>query len=163
MKRILAALALLVMAIGFTTGQKKPITQVQVTSQMVTRQQGTKAYTLDLTKSGTIYTVAKGVDYSKVSVHTEKGDMTVADLIKKSGKKITGKLRVGMTSDIRTQRLGLVRRVGGGVGGGGRLNYSCGDLACYCSGDDDCNDLFTSTNCGPIAVCYEDGCFCLRL
>jgi len=82
--------------------------------------------------------------------------MTVADLIKKSGKNITGKVRVGMTSDIRTQKLGLARR----VGGGGRLNFSCGDLACVCSGDDDCNDLFTSTNCGPIAVCYEDGCFC---
>jgi len=159
MKRILAALALLVIAIGFTSGQKKPITQVQVTSQMVKRQPGTKAYTLNLTKSGTIYTVANGVDYSKVSVHTEKGDMTVADLIKKSGKNITGKVRVGMTSDIRTQKLGLARR----VGGGGRLNFSCGDLACVCSGDDDCNDLFTSTNCGPIAVCYEDGCFCLRL
>src|SRR5262249_37535085 len=159
MKRILAALALLILAIGFTTGQKKPITQVQVTSQMVTRQPATKAYTLDLTKSGTIYTVAKGVDFSKVSVHTEKGDMTVANLIKKSGKNVTGKLRVGMTSDIRTQRLGLARR----AGGGGALNYSCGDLACVCTGDEDCNNLFSSTECGPIAVCYEDGCFCLRL
>jgi len=166
MKKITLAIALLLMTFGSTTAQKgttaqrKPaIKQVQVTAQTVARQPASKAYTLDLTRKGMIYNLASGVDYSRVRVRTAKGDMTMTELIQKSGKTITGALRVGMTSDIRTQKLSLSRR----PGGGGGLNFSCQNLVCVCTGDQDCNDLFTSDLCGDIAICYPDGCVCLRI
>ena len=157
MKKIILTVTLLALAFSFTAAQKKPLKQVQVTSQTVARQPAGKAYVLDLTRSGTIYNVAAGTDYSRVQVRTSKGEMTVAELLKKSGKNVSGKLRIGLTSDIRAQRLSLGRP----GGGGGRLNYSCSDLACACTGDDDCNDMFESGKCGLIAVCYPDGCICL--
>ena len=42
------------------------------------------------------------------------------------------------------------------------MNYSCQGMLCSCSGDDDCNDMFTSGGCGDIAQCDERGCWCLR-
>jgi len=49
---------------------------------------------------------------------------------------------------------------------GGVLGFSCGSLACTCSGDNDCNDMFSTNACGPYAVCDETGgrvkCVCLR-
>jgi hypothetical protein len=165
MKKITLAIALLLVAVGSTvaqkdmTAQRRPtIKQVQVTTQAVARQPVSKAYTVDLTRKGTIYNLASGVDYSRVRIRTAKGDMTMAELIQKSGKNISGALRIGMTSDIRAQKLNLSRRPGGGG-----LNFSCENLVCVCTGDKDCNDLFTSDLCGDISICYPDGCFCLRL
>ena len=166
MKKIILVVTLALLATGSaiaqrsTTAQRKPaIKQVQVTSQVVARQPASKAYTLDLTRKGTIFNLAPGVDYSRVRVRTAKGDMTMSELIQKSGKSISGAVRIGMTSDIRTQKLSLSRR----PGGGGGLNFSCQNLVCVCTGDQDCNDLFTSDLCGDIAICYPDGCFCIRL
>jgi hypothetical protein len=136
--------------------EKAEIKQVPITAEAVSKKTAEKPYTLDLTRNGKVYSLAKGVDYERVKVHTVKGDMTVAELIKKSGKNVSGPIRLGTTSDIRAQGFNLHR-------GGGGLNYDCGDLACVCQGDDDCNDLFTSNKCGPIAVCYPDGCICIRL
>lgn len=154
MKKIILAVTLLSLAFSLSIAQKR-VKQVQVTSKSIAARPAGKAYSIDLTRAGTIYNVASGVDYNRIQVHTSKGDMTMAELLKKSGKNISGPLRVGMTSDIRAQRLNLGPRRGG-------LNYDCGDLACACTGDEDCNDLFTSGKCGPVAVCYPDGCVCLR-
>ena len=158
MKKTILAVTLLALAFGFTTAQKKPtIKQTQVTAATIARQPTGKSYVMDLTRKGTIYTLAAGVDYSRVQVHTSKGDMTMADLLKKTGKTINGKLRVGIPSDIRTQKLNMTRI------GGGTLNYNCSGILCTCSGDDDCNDMFTKEACGDIAACDENGCWCFRL
>jgi len=157
MKKIILAVTLCSLAFVLATAQRRQtVKEVQITAQIVAKQPSNKAHVLDLTRKGTIYTIASDVDYNRVLVRTSKGEMTIAELLKKSGKSISGKLRVGVTSDMRTQKLGL-RRIGGG------LNWSCGDLACACTGDDDCNELFTFGPCGPIAVCYPDGCICIRL
>ena len=124
----------------------------------VASQPAGKAYTLDLTRRGTIYAVAPDVDRSQLRVRTAKGGLTVAEMIQRSGKKMSGLLRVGTTSDMRAER--STRHTGGGSGG---LNFECGALACVCTGDEDCNDMFESNKCGPIAVCYPDGCVCLSL
>lgn len=58
-------------------------------------------------------------------------------------------------------RFGL-GRVGPIADGGGRLGFSCDRLTCDCSGDDDCNDMFSSGVCGDIAFCSETGCWCFR-
>jgi hypothetical protein len=49
---------------------------------------------------------------------------------------------------------------------GGRLGFACGPLGCVCSGDPDCNDMFSSGVCGD-GICFEDGsggvvCVCIR-
>jgi hypothetical protein len=47
-----------------------------------------------------------------------------------------------------------------------RLGFECGGPLCICSGDEDCNDLFTTGLCGD-AICFEGAggdvvCLCLR-
>lgn len=46
----------------------------------------------------------------------------------------------------------------------GSSEFTCEGLACTCSGDDDCNDMFTSNVCGDLAYCDADTgeCHCLR-
>lgn len=44
----------------------------------------------------------------------------------------------------------------------GRLGFACGGFACTCSGDEDCNDMFSTGACGDIAQCVDDMCWCLR-
>jgi hypothetical protein len=74
--------------------------------------------------------------------------------------------------------ISTVSRIGPGLGtfpggpfGGlvvspGRLGFICSSLACGCSGDADCNDMFTSGLCGGFALCEGSGatarCICLR-
>ena len=131
MKRLLLVLTALCVAVLFSNAQVPRSTAARVKTQEIQRQPGTKVSTLDLSQKGTIYSIAKDADVNRLKVHTKDGDWTVAELIKKSGHEITGKLRVGLTSDVRSQKLGL-RRIGAI-----RLNYDCGDLACHCTGDDE--------------------------
>ena len=44
----------------------------------------------------------------------------------------------------------------------GRTGFACGGFACTCSGDADCNDMFSTAVCGDIAQCVDDMCWCLR-
>src|SRR3954468_899507 len=122
MKKLILIGTVLLIAVGLTTAQKtgsttaqktrpeaekvKPIKQVEVSSRLVKGQSQGKHYTMDLTKSGAIYNLAADVDTSQVQVKTAKGNMTVAELLQKSGKTITGPLHIGMTSDVRAQRFG---------------------------------------------------------
>jgi hypothetical protein len=51
---------------------------------------------------------------------------------------------------------------------GRTLGFTCQGAKCSCSGDPDCNDLFSSGLCGDIAACYEQPgggvkCECLRI
>lgn len=163
MKKIILALTLLTLAFSFIAAQKNEsvrkttIKQVGVTARTVAARPAHKAYSLDLTRKGTIYTFAADVDYSRVQIQTSKGQMTMADLLTKTGRTVSGKVHIGMTSDIRTQKFGLTRI------GGGTLNFLCVGILCACSDDEDCNDMFTNGSCGDIAACDERGCWCLRL
>jgi hypothetical protein len=47
-------------------------------------------------------------------------------------------------------------------GGGGGHNYTCEGLQCTCTGDIDCNDMFSDGVCGDIASCNDDVCKCLK-
>jgi hypothetical protein len=44
----------------------------------------------------------------------------------------------------------------------GGTGFNCNHWFCSCTGDDDCNDMFTTNACGPIAICIDDVCFCGR-
>ena len=162
MKKIGLALTFLSLLFSLSIAQKEgskkiPIKQVPVSAQTVAARPAGKAYLLDLTRKGTIYSLGSDVDYSRVQVRTSKGEMTMADLLKKTGRTVSGKLRVGMTSDIRTQKLALARI------SGGTLNYNCEGILCTCTGDEDCNNMFTKEACGDIAACDERGCWCFRI
>ncbi len=163
MKKIGLALTLLSLAFSFSIAQKDtqkkvPVKEVGVTAKTVAGRPAGKAYPLDLTRKGTIYNLAADIDYSRVQIHTAKGDTTMADLLKKTGRTVSGKLRVGLTSDIKAQKLSLTR-----IGGGTTLNYNCEGILCSCTGDADCNDMFTKEACGDIAACDERGCWCFRI
>jgi hypothetical protein len=50
---------------------------------------------------------------------------------------------------------------------GPRLGFSCAPWGCICTGDADCNDMFSTNSCGPRAVCFTDAannvvCVCVR-
>jgi hypothetical protein len=39
------------------------------------------------------------------------------------------------------------------IGGGTRAGYTCSGLKCTCTGDDDCNDMFSDGVCGDVSSC----------
>lgn len=159
MKKIITAGAILLFALGFSfiAAQKTdPVKRVQVTSRAIAGQRKGQTYVLDLTRKRTIYSLAKGSDYSRVSVRTSKGDRQMSELLK--GRTIKGDLLFGLTADLRGQKLGLGRPAG-------TLAYDCGDpLTCTCNGDTDCNDLFSSGKCGDLSGCDTGTgiCWCVK-
>jgi hypothetical protein len=51
--------------------------------------------------------------------------------------------------------------------GAGRLGFACAPWGCICTGDADCNDMFSTNACGSRAVCFTDArggvvCVCVR-
>jgi hypothetical protein len=54
-----------------------------------------------------------------------------------------------------------------GSGGSGSHGYTCSGLHCSCTGDVDCNDMFSDGVCGDIAVCDDTNptptCECLAI
>ena len=42
------------------------------------------------------------------------------------------------------------------------LEFSCVGGICWCSGDNDCNNMFVSNVCGDAAVCIDDKCYCAQ-
>ena len=159
MKKIAIAISFVVLAVSFSLAQKTtPAARTRaVSAKTISSMPAGRKYDVDLTRKGTIYNLDAGADYSRVRVRTATGEMSLTDLLKKTGKTTTGKLRIGTTADIRSQKLSLARI------GGGRLNFNCEGILCTCSGDEDCNDMFTKAACGDIAVCDERGCWCFRI
>src|SRR5438132_14305480 len=95
------ALALLVSAFG-QTPQPKAIKRVEVTAQTIASQPASKPYIIDLTRTGTIYVLAAGIDYSRVRVRTSTGEKAMSDLVKRLGIKqlgTSGTLKLGMSFD----------------------------------------------------------------
>jgi hypothetical protein len=160
MKKMITALLLLLLfalSFSFTLAQKTtPVKRVQITSKSIAGRRADQPYLLDFTRKGTIYTLAKGSDYSRVSVHTATGDRQMSELLR--GRTIKGSLIVGLTNDLRGQKLGLSRPTG-------TVNFNCDDpLVCTCTGDADCNDLFVSGKCGDLTGCDtgEGNCWCFK-
>jgi hypothetical protein len=42
------------------------------------------------------------------------------------------------------------------------LGFTCNPLFCSCTGDADCNDMFTTALCGPRDICIDSVCYCIR-
>jgi hypothetical protein len=160
-ERILWTTTLVLLTIGSPAAQRKPIAneqsaarQVHVTAQMIARD---KAYTLDLDRSGTVYTLAPDVDYDRVRVRTAKGEMPLTDLV--GTPRTKARVLVGWVNDLRTFKPGRAPR-----GAVAKDNYTCEGLRCECTGDVDCNEMFSADVCGDIASCNADSgkCACIK-
>jgi hypothetical protein len=166
MRKLSVAVMLAAFTLGLVVGQNRQVkqvpaaqiqvTSVQVTSRTLAKQPKNKAYTMDLTRRDAYYEVASDADRARIQVRTAKGNMSLADLLRKSNRTTTGVMRVGATSVIRGHLANLPTHPG-------TLNFNCEGLLCSCSGDVDCNDMFTNGHCGDIAGCDERGCWCLTL
>lgn len=165
MKKIILAVTLLTLAFSFTTAQKTvPIKQVQVTAQTIASQPAGKPYVIDLTRNGTIYVVAAGINYSQLRVRTPTGELAGSDLVRRLGS--TGsKLLLGTGSDI-VQKL---KRDTGGTsqppGGGTSQIYDCSHAqVCTCIGFSDCLALYLDKLCKPddVWLCDKTICACTK-
>jgi hypothetical protein len=84
-------------------------------------------------------------------------------------KQTTGSIRYGYRSAEQTAIVAhdsIVPSARGGASlgflGGRSLGFTCGGFGCVCTGDADCNDMFTTNVCGPYAVCMDNVCWCSR-
>lgn len=163
MKKFVLIAAVLTLALSFAFGQNnrkeklKTIKKVEVSRTVLDRQPANKAYSIDVTRKDAIFNIAADVDRSKIQVHTAKGNLTLAQILEKANRPTTGAVRIGLTSVIRNPNSGAF------PGTHPTALVECSGLLCTCSGDVDCNDMFTNHGCGDIAGCDERGCWCLRL
>lgn len=173
MKKIILAVTLLSLALGFSTAQETgSVKKVQVTAQTLASQPADQPYLMDFTRKGTVYEVAAGINYSRVRVRTSTGAMALSDLATKLG--VTGgKFLLGTFSDLSAQNFGFPP-------GGGTLQLPDGGTPVgithdkqngiyTCVGRKDCSELSKSGKCGEIAGCGKNiddqgnwGCACLE-
>jgi hypothetical protein len=103
------------------------------------------------------------VTESKVTINTGGKVKTqdITTLLTKVGVK-NNKVIFGSTSAINAGRSsGVIKTTSGGTSN----NFTCSGLVCSCTGDTDCNDMFSSKVCGDLATCNLNTgvCGCFRL
>lgn len=136
----LTLLALLVSA--YSQGAIK---REEVTAQTLTSQPAGKSYSMDLTRSGKIYNIAAGLDYSRIRFRTARGEMAMNDYVRKMG--ITsGSFLMGTESDLSAINFGAT---GGGVSlptdKGSAVK--CKNDLCICIAGTDCKDTVKAKLC----------------
>ncbi|TLY17382.1 MAG: hypothetical protein E6K69_02185 [Nitrospirae bacterium] len=139
----------------------RPVTTIRVTATDIAKLPAKTPYILDLTRQGVIYecdSTAARIDFSRVAVRTAKATTPIATLM-------NGPLKSRVTSQWSSSRfrMGSSSSFGRIKVGPRGTNFSCEGAQCTCTGDADCNDMFSSGVCGDIAVCNETGCTCLTL
>jgi hypothetical protein len=157
-KKIAIAITLLVIAFSFTLAQKTTTAAKRktVSAASIAKLPAGKTYEVDLTRKGTIYNFnGDATDFSRVTVRTTAGVKTMAELLKQSEANVKGQVMVGTPSDMRGQKLSPTRI------GGGTVNFNCSGIICGCTGDVDCNNMFSGGACGNIAWCYNNRCYCV--
>lgn len=99
------------------------------------------------------------VDLDRIAIRTADGMTTARRLATQRNLPLKGVFRVGAPATVA----GTLSTAGGIKP---TALIECSLLACSCSGDVDCNILFSGGKCGDIAFCTTDGetqCFCLKL
>jgi hypothetical protein len=168
---ILVALALTALLISGQTPSAGTVRKIQVTSQTLASLQAGKSYVIDLSRKGTVYNVASGVDYSRIQVRNAAGKvMTLNELINKGGSKAkkpsAGQpLVLGTVKDLRTTK----NTTGRSPASRGSRIIACDGGVCACTGEDDCIDMLGENGvCGMDAFAYCSGygndtwCVCIR-
>ena len=146
------------------------LTLSRVTNQTIASQQAGTPYVIDLTRSGTTYDVAAGIDANRVRVRTSsKEEITLAEYVRRqTGNHAGERVLLGSLGDL----VGALPPDGGG---GSVAEAQCkkspqGGGTCSCTGRKDCSDLSLSGKCksGPSdAACGKGygggsgfGCIC---
>jgi hypothetical protein len=141
---MLGTLVLLVYGAGLTVAQKKEsVKRVDVTAKLISAQLG-KPYVIDLTRKESVYHLAAGIDHSRVRIRTSRGEQTISEVL--GDRANGGSLLVGLTSDLKQLKLNL---------GVASRNFYCNARDCICFGDEDCDKLFRSGECGDFAGCVS--------
>ena len=134
MKKIILAVSLIALALSFIAAQDKAsIKRVRLTAKTLASQPAGEANVIDLTRNGTIYDMAAGIDYSRVRIRTSKGEMPT-DVAKRLGRH--GSFLLGTLSDMRVLLLSDLSPTGGIS-----RKYSCDETLCTCKGAKSCNDM----------------------
>jgi hypothetical protein len=130
----------------------------RVTADDLSRNPAGENYVVDTTRHGAVFdfdSKSRAIDFSRITVRTRSGSVSMEELLKKllPGTADRSALRIGNPKELSRGKASQTL---------GRLNYNCppGE-PCTCTGDDDCNKMFTDGVCGDIAVCYPTGCACL--
>lgn len=160
MKRMVIAITFLAIAFSFVWAQKNQTAAKRktVSATAVSTLPAGKSYELDLRNKGTLYEFNdNSTDFSRVKVRTATGVKTMSELFQQSKTDTKGRLTVGTPVDMKTLKLTASRP------GGGGLNFNCAGIFCACTGDADCNDMFSGSACGAIAWCNLNTgqCFCV--
>jgi hypothetical protein len=146
------------------------IRRIQVNAESLAQLSGGKKYVVDLTQRGVIYdfdSKTRSLDFTRVVIRTAKGEIPMSSWLEKNFAKTelagwnSRHLRIGTTEGFRSFR-GLPARIQKPPPG--TAAFQCNPLLCTCKGDSDCNDMFSTTACGPHAACdLSSGvCACLR-
>jgi hypothetical protein len=166
MRKIIVTIAALALTSCSTL---MPTKQVKVTDQTIAAQPAGTPYVIDLTRGGTTYDVAAGVDARRVRVRTSTNEeIALSEFLSRQKAKPGERVLLGSLSDL----VDVLPPDGGGGGGSGVAEAQCSGGSCWCGGRKDCSDLSKSGKCksGPNdAVCGEGmggnpgfGCTCAR-
>jgi len=150
---IVAALLLTLLVSAYSRAlQSGTIKKEPVTAQTIASQPAGKPYVLDLTRKGTVYEVAAGVDFSRAQIRTSTGEQPMSTLARKLG--LTGKFLLGTWQNLSGLDFGFPP---GTIDppDAGPSAAKCDSYVCTCNGRRDCSDLSKSGKCGPVAVCGE--------
>lgn len=140
MKKIIASM-LLVCIYNYGSGQ----TKVNFPGAKVIEE---NTITIQTKETKTIYKVSiqnlkSGVNYLTL----KNGDKIYVEVVKRKVKTFT-------ISKADGTLIGVVKP------GNGVLEFNCSENVCSCIGDADCNRMFSTNVCGPVAVCVGNACAC---
>ena len=154
MKLTAIALAVLALASCSTAAPSRRTERVQVTDQAIAAQAAGGPYVVDLTRVGTVYEIAPGIDASRVRVRTSsQQEIPLTEFVSRMGRHAAGeRLLLGSSLDDI-----IVAQPGDAV-----AEASCDKKSgsCSCTGRKDCSDLSKSGKCksGPTdAGCWTTG------
>ena len=132
---------------------------VQVTTQTLASQPAGTAYVIDLTRIGTLYNIAAGLNHSVVRVRTSTGEIPLSDLARGLG--TTGPVLVGMFDDLRSKNFGFPSGTSTPPESD-PVAAQCDEASCFCEGYRDCNDLDRSGRCRKDGWgCSQGTCVCI--
>jgi hypothetical protein len=142
MRKIIVTIAALALTSCSTLS---PTKHVQVTNQTIAAQPEGKPYLIDLTRGGTTYDVAAGIDARRVRVRTSPNEeIALSEFLSRQKAKPGERVLLGSLSD-------LVDVLPPDGGGNGVAEASCNtkERSCHCNGRRDCSDLSKSGKCNP--------------
>jgi hypothetical protein len=171
MKRLTLAWFLLSLVLACTPYRPtEEIKQVEVTKKSLSGHAADRPYVIDLTRTGTLYEVAAGVDPSLVEVRASTRAVPLGAVARRfAGSDAV--LLVGTFDDLNTRGFGFPPE--GGEDGGGVAAKCDGPTAdspgiCNCTGKKDCADMSKAGLCTGrgSAVCGKGsnghwGCSCI--